>query len=337
MRQFNYVHQLSTHLGTGKTQTVIECIEQISNKMPWSRIIVATPSNSAANLIVERLINTKRYKGGDFVRFVSFNQIERDLIPNHLKKFCATIDIGFDDGKAHNLRSTDDGLQLNCSKSIIVQYKIYISTLGSLGPLMQIKFMRDHFTHVIIDEAGQSVETESLIPISFVSKNKGQVILAGDPKQLGPVLISQVGKMCGFDKSFLERLSEHEYYQPQYGPDGASFDARFVTKLKKNYRSLPSILKIYNELSYEGELEAEVDGDNSPEMELLRSIDDILWNRPTANRKCGVYFINVSNGRNRRTTESCSWFNNEEASRIFMFVCKLKKAGIDMKDVGIVS
>lgn len=276
-------------------------------------------------------------KGGDFIRFVSFNQIEKDLIPTHLKKYCATVDIGFDDGKAHNTIFTDSGVRLNCSKSIIVQYRIYISTLSSLGPLMQIKFLHDHFTHVIIDEAGQTVEPESLIPISFVSKNKGQVVLAGDPKQLGPVLVSQVSKLCGFDKSFLERLSEHEYYLPIYGPDKDEFDSRFVTKLKKNYRSLPSILGIYNKLYYRDELEAQVSDEESPEMQLLKSIDSILWNRENADRKCGVYFINVSNGRNERTQESSSWFNNEEASRIFLFACKLKKLGISLKDVGIVS
>lgn len=326
--------------GTGKTQTVVECIEQISEKMPWSRIIVAAPSNSAANLIVERLIASGRYKGGDFIRFVSFNQIEKDLIPAHLKKYCATIDISLDEGKPgnkYNLKSMESGLRLNCSKTVIVQYKIYISTLSSLGPLMQIRFNQDHFTHIIIDEAGQSVETETLIPLSFVSKQKGQVILAGDPKQLGPVLISQIGKFCGFDKSLLERLAEHEYYLPNFGPTKDLFDGRFVTKLKKNYRSLPSILGVYNVLSYGGELEAEINEEDSEEIELLKSIEQILWNRSTANRKCGVYFMNVSKGINERTNDSCSWFNNKEASQIYFFVCKLAKLGVPTKDVGIVS
>lgn len=88
--------------GTGKTRTVIECIEQIHNKIPWSRIIVATPSNSAANLIVEKLIESKECQCGDFVRFVSYNQIEKDAIPPHLKKYCATIDIGHDKGYSTN-------------------------------------------------------------------------------------------------------------------------------------------------------------------------------------------------------------------------------------------
>lgn len=323
--------------GTGKTSTVTECIEQIYDKIKWSRIIVAAPSNSAANLIVERLLASGRLKGGDFVRFVSFNQIEKDLIPPHLKKYCATIDIAHDPGNRNKSQLTESGLRLNCSKSIICQYRIYISTLSSLGPLMNLKFMTDHFTHVIIDEAGQTVETECMIPISFVSKCKGQVILAGDPKQLGPIVISQVAKDCGFDKSFLERLSEHEYYLPVYGPNKDQFDPRFVTKLKKNYRSVPSILGIYNKLFYNDELEGQIDENESPELDLLNQLESVLWNRETADRKCGVYFVNVAMGVNQRSPESCSWENTAEAARLYFFVCSLIKAGISMKDVGIVS
>lgn len=202
---------------------------------------------------------------------------------------------------------------------------------------MNIKFMSDHFTHVIIDEAGQTVETESLIPISFVSKGKGQVILAGDPKQLGPIVISQIAKRSGFDKSLLERLSEHEYYLPVYGPKKDCFDPRFVTKLKKNYRSVPSVLGIYNKLFYNEELEGEISDEGSPELELLNKVESVLWNRGTADPKCGVYFINVGTGRNERAPESCSWFNNDEGSHLYLFLCKLNKMGVSMKDVGIVS
>jgi RNA helicase armi len=222
------------------------------------------------------------------------------------------------------------------SKFKIIKYKIIISTLSNLGPLMHIRFKREHFTHVIIDEAGQSVETETMIPLSFLD-NRGQVVLAGDPKQLSPIITSQVAKICGFEKSLLERLSEHKFYQPTYGPNNDEFDCKFVTKLKTNYRALPSILKVYSKLFYNDELEPAINDTDSRELVLLNSVESILWSRSTADKKCGIYFVNVVDGKNMRMPGSTSLFNNQEASRLFLFVCRLKRLGIPMKSVGIVS
>jgi RNA helicase armi len=128
---------------------------------------------------------------------------------------------------------------------------------------------------VIIDEAGQSIEPETLIPLSFLS-NRGQVILAGDPQQLIPILASQAAKILGLEKSLLERLCKHKFYQPLYGADKKEFDCRFVTKLKKNYRSLPTILKTYSKMFYDDKLEPEISDENSREAEILKLIEPIL-------------------------------------------------------------
>lgn len=309
-----------------------------------SRIIVATPSNSAAFLIVERLLETGKFKAGDFVRFVSYSQVEKDLIPEHLKKYCATIEISDDDGGKHTRSNSTigaGGIREGCTKSTIVQYKILVSTLGTIGSLMNIKFPPDHFTHVIIDEAGQSVETETLIPMTLLERNRGQVILAGDPKQLGPILLSSINKLeqVGFGTSFLERLSQHPFYIKKHGESGsAEYDSRFVTKLKKNYRSIPSVLEAYNRLFYELELEAEIkDDDSTPEIQMLQKVHKVMNLPIGSDPKCGVFFCNVAGGRNARTSESTSWFNEREASCVFKLVCRLEKAGIPLSEVGIVS
>lgn len=84
--------------GTGKTMTLIETILQISTLVEDSRIIVATPSNSAADLITNHMIASGKFQTGDFVRFVSYNQFEKDRIPEQIKKHCATINISADNG-----------------------------------------------------------------------------------------------------------------------------------------------------------------------------------------------------------------------------------------------
>ena len=59
---------------------------------------------------------------------------------------------------------------------------------------MSLGIPKSHFTHVFIDEAGQGMEPECLVPIAGLlgtdENNLGQLVLAGDPKQLGPVLRS---------------------------------------------------------------------------------------------------------------------------------------------------
>ncbi len=65
-------------------------------------------------------------------------------------------------------------------------------------------FPRDHFTHIFIDEAGHAIEPEAIISVGSLlnPKNKkgGQLVLAGDPKQLGPVLRSPLAKEHGLGK-----------------------------------------------------------------------------------------------------------------------------------------
>lgn len=39
-----------------------------------------------------------------------------------------------------------------------------------------------HFTHVILDEAGQASEPESLIPIGLISEVNGQVVVSASSK-----------------------------------------------------------------------------------------------------------------------------------------------------------
>lgn len=207
---------------------------------------------------------------------------------------------------------------------------------------MQIKFGK-HFTHVIIDEAGQSIEPDTLIPMTLLASESGQVILAGDPKQLGPISISRYVKTFNLDTSILERLlTTNSCYAQIYGANNNEYDPRFVTKLKKNYRSLPSVLNVYNNMFYNRELEGVVDDENSSEAMLLSIIhgSEILWNRSNSNKMCGVYFINVVNGMNRKVPDSCSWYNECEMNAVLSFLSKLSSSGtspIQFTDIGVVS
>ena len=60
---------------------------------------------------------------------------------------------------------------------------------------------------------------------------KSQIILAGDPKQLGPVLQSPISKMYGLEMSLLERLSQLPLYQRNSSRFQDHYDPMLVTKL----------------------------------------------------------------------------------------------------------
>lgn len=60
--------------------------------------------------------------------------------------------------------------------------------------MASLKLRNDHFSYIFIDEASQSTELESLIPLMVMnSKNNtealyAQIVIAGDPHQLGPLI-----------------------------------------------------------------------------------------------------------------------------------------------------
>lgn len=49
-----------------------------------------------------------------------------------------------------------------------------------------------------------------------MNKSCGQIVLAGDPKQLGPVIISPIARRYGLGQSFLHRLCNSVLYQVKY-------------------------------------------------------------------------------------------------------------------------
>ena len=82
-----------------------------------------------------------------------------------------------------------------CSKIKVYHACLCVAfTLPSYRMLSKDDFYQTiHFTHVFIDECGQALEPEALVPVAGIlgsavrNRPGGQIILAGDPMQLGPV------------------------------------------------------------------------------------------------------------------------------------------------------
>lgn len=99
------------------------------------------------------------------------------------------------------------------------------------------------------------------------------------------------------------------------------FDHRLVSQLLHNYRSLPSILAAYSEMSYDSKLIANISDEDSDEQRLLAKvkvkIDPSLKLEHTP--KYGVYFIGKI-GRDETVSDSTSWRNHMEVQEVKIII-----------------
>ncbi|KAI4497922.1 hypothetical protein M0802_007038 [Mischocyttarus mexicanus] len=318
--------------GTGKSVTLCETILQLFTIVHDSRLLVATPSNSSANLILERLLDSNILKPGDVVRLIAYHCLDDGTIPPQLLPYCETADTLENPRKQPE--SSNQEFKINVTEAIIGRHRITIATCTALGALFSVKYSRNHFSHVLIDEAGQATEPEIMIPLSFIHADYGQAILAGDPLQLGPVIQGRLSQHFGLEESFLSRILHQFPYQRD--PEGfeTGYDPRLVTKLVMNYRSLPEILELPNSLFYDSELQPKISCKNSDEANLLQLLAEELPER--AKSPPAVLFHGVK-GENLKDNDSPSWYNLEEATQVYLYLLRFYKYGITADDIGIVT
>ncbi|XP_043284059.1 probable RNA helicase armi [Venturia canescens] len=320
--------------GTGKTITLCEAILQIVTTIPESRLLIATPSNSSANLISERLLDSGVLKPGDLVRLVAQHCLDDDSIPERLLPYCATGNLAAEWSVKSKTDYEQNMPKLNCTMSVLGRHRITVGTCIALGLLYNMGFPRGHFTHILVDEAGQATEPEIMVPLNFVHSSHGQIVLAGDPMQLGPVVNSKLASHFGLGESFLSRLLHQFPYQRDNQGFEHGYDPRLVTKLVYNYRSLPEILELPNSLFYDSELIPQVSPTDSPEIQLLRSMAVDLPER--AGHPPAIVFHGV-NGENLQDPDSPSWYNPAEATQAYLYLLKLYDRNLSGNDIGIIT
>ncbi|XP_040908395.1 putative helicase mov-10-B.1 [Toxotes jaculatrix] len=224
--------------GTGKTVTLVEAIKQIVKTQASCTILACAPSNSATDHLCKKILEGKIGKSKLFRLYALSWPVQN--IPKNIK-FCCNL-------------NQDTNTLFIPPKEELMKYKIMVTTLLTAGRLVTAKIPPGHYTYIFVDEAGQATETECIIPIAgLLNPQICQVVLAGDPKQLGPIVTSRMAVKHGLGVSLLERLMRDIDLYKSHEIHG--FNHRFVTKLLRNYRSHPAILKIPNELFYEGELQ----------------------------------------------------------------------------------
>uniref|UniRef100_A0A8D3CVK1 RNA helicase n=1 Tax=Scophthalmus maximus TaxID=52904 RepID=A0A8D3CVK1_SCOMX len=289
--------------GTGKTITLIEAILQVYHFIPSSRVLVCTPSNSAADLICIRLHDSGFLHAASLAR-VNASCRQDESIPEVLRLYS---------------RAGED-IRQACYNRIVV------STCSSAGMFHNLGLQVGHFTHVFLDEAGQATEPESSIPMSLVSERDGQIVLAGDPRQLGPIVKSKLAAAFGLGVSLLERLMSN----PLYSRHDWGYNPKLVTKLIYNYRSHEALLVLPSKLFYQGELCCKAP----------RAIADSLCQWKNLPKKGFPLLFHGVRGTEMREGNNPSWFNPVEAVQAMLYCCQLSKKlynPVNASDIGIIA
>ncbi|XP_020501549.1 RNA helicase Mov10l1 [Labrus bergylta] len=289
--------------GTGKTITLIEAILQVNHFVPSSRVLVCTPSNSAADLICIRLHDSGFLHAASLAR-VNASCRQEESIPEVLRQYS---------------RAGEDIRHASF-------HRIVVSTCSSAGMFHNIGLQVGHFTHVFLDESGQATEPEALIPMSLVSERDGQIVLAGDPCQLGPVVKSKLATTFGLGVSMLERLMAN----PLYSRHDWGYNPNLVTKLIYNYRSHQALLTLPSKLFYQGELVVKAP----------RVVVDALCQWKTLPNKGFPLLFHGVRGTEMREGNNPSWFNPVEAVQVMLYCCQLAKKlynPVNASDIGIIA
>ncbi|KAJ1477069.1 AAA domain-containing protein [Baffinella frigidus] len=124
--------------------------------------------------------------------------------------------------------------------------RVVVTTCAACPLLQRLAVLPGHFSLIIIDEAAQALEPEVLLTLALAGP-KTRSMMAGDWRQLGPVVRSPAADSLGLGKSLMERLSHTAQYKK---------NAALLVKLKHNYRSHPGLLTLPSSLFYQDQLVA---------------------------------------------------------------------------------
>jgi superfamily I DNA and/or RNA helicase len=147
------------------------------------------------------------------------------------------------------------------SAAALSNFRVIISTFSSVAQLVSAGFAPTHFATLILDEVGQAHIPEALVALApFFSPNT-RAILAGDHRQLGPIIQHKTAARLGLQDSLLDVLmSSFPAYFKCTSIDKSKVDENHgynpccVIKLVRNYRSHEALIRLPSALFYDNEL-----------------------------------------------------------------------------------
>lgn len=191
----NYITVLQGPPGTGKTSTIYEIILQLIENLNTFPILVVAASNIAIDNIAEKLLEkhgreilriTSLEKEKDYSRdhplaSICLHHKVQDTMPAKLKQTLTNLRNPFAPKISQNQYKKLMTQMIDISDTHIAQAKIIFTTTVVAGG-NQLKSIKK-LPVVIMDEATQSSEATTLIPLSMPGVDK--FVFVGDQKQLG--------------------------------------------------------------------------------------------------------------------------------------------------------
>ena len=333
--------------GTGKTSTLVEYVfQEWKKKQGTCLMLVAAPSNSASDVLTHRLLQVIPARS---IRRCNAFQRSKSAVPGDV----LTVSNWSEESGGFSLPEEPTvGVSIfvctcTTARKLVLTWKLPPRQQGLLGgflsSFMSSKPKFDGFSHVCIDEAGQSTEPECLCAISGALLPAGRVVLAGDPKQLGPVLRSTLASEKGLGTSLLERLISnpvfpHSERVSEPLPEGCfdGFHHCYTTMLNKNYRSHPALLRVPNDLFYRGRLEACADPMRVNAFCNFSELTEVAKKIPGG----FPYIFHGVEGEDMREGNSPSWFNPIEATECLSYIKKVlahRGGGVKASDIGVIT
>ncbi|KAK5632093.1 hypothetical protein RRF57_007807 [Xylaria bambusicola] len=300
--------------GTGKTVTSATIIYHLA-KQDNGQVLVCAPSNVAVDQLCERINLTglkvvrltakSREDVESSVSFLALHEQVRMLDSNpELMKLSQLK------GEYGELSSQDEKkfkqLTRAAEREILSNADVVCCTCVGAGDprLAKIKFR-----NVLIDESTQSAEPECMIPLVLGCK---QVVLVGDHKQLGPVIMNKKAAKAGLNQSLFERLVRLGFTP---------------IRLNIQYRMHPCLSEFPSNMFYEGSLQ---NGVSAPSR--IRKDVDFPW--PVAEMPM-MFWSNL--GNEEISASGTSYLNRTEASNVEKIVTRFFKAGVRPSDIGVIT
>jgi hypothetical protein len=244
--------------GTGKTVTLVEAALQVLEAHPAARLLLCAPQNYSADLLCSALA-AAGVGAGDMLRLNDPRRppvtVKQDVLP-----FCRLSEAtrAFELPPPEALASRRV-VVCTCAAAALLRGGDAAAGAAAGGLFF--------FTHVLIDEAGQALAPEALLPLGLLRPGGDDPLdpgwgslLAGDPQQLGPVVRSPVAAAAGLGGSLLEALIAcHAAAAPALAAAGRALGG---STLVRNYRSHRRLLDLPSKMFYGDSLLAAADPDS---------------------------------------------------------------------------